>query len=421
MKITPHKGYHKTVLPNGIRIIGEEIPDYNSVTVGVFVFCGGRDEPQDQRGIAHFTEHMLFKGTKKRTALDISKTIDRTGGVINAYTDKEYTCYYVKIIKDKLEIGIELLADIFLNSIFPEEELKREKDVVLQEISMVEDTPDDLIHDLLLQSVFGKDGLGYSLLGSEDSVKSFTRDKVANFVDNYYQNDRIVIAAAGSFKWNDFLILSEKYFGDRKRSQKTFLRANEMSGENIKISKSHLYQVHTAIGFKTVSIYDNDRYPLKVLNYILGAGMSSLLFQELREKTGYAYSVYSFTHEYQDTGYLEIYYGTSPKYNSTCMNKVKEILTNFAKGEINPEEVEYAKEQIRGYSLIALDSSNARFSYNAKVELYYNDFIPIEKELENLKNVSLDDIVRVANTYLSLDKAKCAIISPVEDDENLKN
>lgn len=421
MKQNPHKGYHKKELNNGIRIIGEEIHDYNSVTVGIFVFCGGRDEPKDQLGIAHFAEHMLFKGTKTRSALDISKTIDRIGGIINAYTNKEYTCYYVKIIKDKLALGIELLADIFLDSVFPEDELEREKNVVLQEIGMVNDTPDDLVHDLLLESLFGKDGLGHSLLGTEEHVKSFSRDKISSFIENYYQNDRIVIAAAGNFTWGDFSELAEKYFGKRKKSSNAFKRESSKTGSNIKLFKSHLYQIHTTMGFKTVSIYNDDKYPLKVLNYILGAGMSSLLFQELREKSGYAYSVFSFTHEYQDTGYLEIYYGTSLKHHENCMEKVNEILTKIRSGHIPKEEVEFAKEQMRGYNLIAQDSSDARFSYNAKVELYHNEFIPLEKELERVNRVSFDDVVRVANTYLSLDKAKFAIIAPSEKNGNVKN
>jgi len=417
----PHKGYHKRNLTNGIRIIGEEIPDYNSVTVGIFVFCGGRDEPASQLGIAHFTEHMLFKGTKSRSALDISKTIDRIGGIINAYTNKEYTCYYVKIIKEKLELGLELLSDIFLNSVFPEDELEREKNVVLQEIGMVNDTPDDLVHDLVLQAIFGKDSLGHSLLGTEKHVKSFSRETVEKFVNEYYQNDRVVIAAAGNFKWAEFNELAEKFFGSRKNGNLVFNREAKKTGRDIKLSKSHLYQIHTAMGFKTVSIYDKDKYPLKVLNYILGAGMSSLLFQELREKSGYAYSVFSFTHEYQDTGYLEIYYGTSLKHHKKCMDKVAEILNKIAKGDIPKEEIGYAKEQMKGYSLIALDSSDARFSYNAKTELYYNNFIPLEKELEEVNKVTLDDVVRVANTYLPLEKAKYAIISPQEENENTKS
>lgn len=421
MKANLHKGYHKDILQNDIRIIGEEIDSYNSVTVGLFVFCGGRDEPKDQLGIAHFTEHMLFKGTKKRTSLEISKTIDRIGGIINAYTNKEYTCYYVKLVRDKIELGIELLSDIFLNSIFPEEELEREKSVVLQEIGMVNDTPDDLVHDLLLEALFGKDSIGHSLLGTEKDVKSFNAEKISKFVEDYYQNDRIVIAAAGNFKWKEFHELTEKYFGNRKKGQKTFQRDARKEGKNIKISKKHLYQIHTAMGFKTVSIYDEDKYPLNVLNYILGAGMSSLLFQELREKSGYAYSVFSFTHNYQDTGYLEIYYGTSLEHHAKCMDKVNEIIKLLLKGDIPKEDIDYAKEQIKGYTLIAQDSSDARFSYNAKVELYHNQFIPLEDELAKIYKVTLDDVVRVANKYISPEKAKFAIISPPDEKTKAKD
>jgi predicted Zn-dependent peptidase len=409
------KGYHKSVLPNGIRIIGEEISDFNSVTVGVFVFTGGRDEPADERGIAHFAEHMLFKGTGKRTSLDISKHIDRVGGILNAYTNKEYTCYYVKIVKDELPLGMELLADIFLNSILPEDELEREKQVVLQEIGMVRDTPDDLVHDLMMETLFGNNALGHSILGTEDHVNNFTRDKVFQFMDDFYLNDRIVIACAGNFQWHDFLDNAGKHFGAKKVKDKIFSeRKNKTTGENITIQKDHLYQVHTAIGFETVSIYHDDRYPLKVLNYILGGGMSSLLFQELREKTGYAYSVYSSDHNYQDTGFMEIYYGTTLNYQEQCAEKVQEILKKLSRGDITGEDIQYAKDQMRGYTLIAQDSSDAKFSYNAKVELYYNEFIPLEKELERMYRVSLDDVVEVAQKYLTYDKAKFAVITPDE-------
>lgn len=407
------KGYHKKILPNKIRVIGEEIKGFNSVTVGIFVFCGSRDEPQTDRGIAHFTEHMLFKGTEKRSSLDISKEIDAVGGIINAYTNKEYTCYYVKIIQEKIDLALDVLSDIFLNSVIKEEEIEREKKVVLQEIGMVNDTPDDVIHDLLLEALFGKDSLGFSILGTEETVKNFKREKIINFIENYYLNDRIIIAAAGNFKWDEFYDKVSYYFGGRKYKDIKFPeRNNKSEGENISLTKEHLYQINTAIGFKTVSRYDSDYYPLKVLNSILGSSMSSYLFQELREKTGYAYTVFSHTNAYQDTGYLEIYYATSPKTQNHCLDKIREILKRFTDGQIKETELNNTKEQIKGYVLLSQDSSNARFTYNAKVEMYHNEFIPLEKELEKIYKVTLDDIVRVANTYLNFDKAKIVTISP---------
>lgn len=278
---------------------------------------------------------------------------------------------------------------------------------------MVNDTPDDVIHDLLLEALFGKESLGFSILGTEETVKNFNRGKVLSFIENYYLNDRIIIASAGNFKWNDFYEKVNHYFGGRIYKDIKFpVRKNTSEGENISLTKEHLYQINTAIGFRTVSRYSEDYYPIRVLNSILGSSMSSYLFQELREKTGYAYSVFSHTQAYQDTGFLEIYYATSPKNHNYCLDKVKDILKRFSDGLIKESELDHTKEQIKGYVLLSQDSSDARFSYNAKVEMYHNEFIPLERELEKIYKVTLDDIVRVANDYIDFDKAKIVTISP---------
>lgn len=413
MTRTETKQLFKAVLPNGIRVIGEEQGGFNSLTTGIFVFTGGRDEPPAARGIAHFTEHMLFKGTHVRSSLDISREIERIGGVLNAYTDKEYTCYYSKVVKDKLGFAVELLSDIFLNSTFPQDELEKEKQVVLQELAMVNDTPDDLVHDVLSESLYGRGALGESLLGDETSIKSFSRGTLSSFMADYYRNDRIVVACAGNFKWNEFLKEVEARFAGRPSTQTSFPeRLDTGTGRSRTIRKKHLFQVHTAIGFKTCSVYDDDRYALKVLNTILGGGMSSLLFQELREKTGYAYSVYSYTHTYQDSGFLEIYFGTTPEHQDACMDAVRDILRRLRSGEVTHDDVVHAQEQVRGYSLIAQDSSDARFSYNARCELYHGRHVPFEQDVERIFKVTRDDIIDVANRYLSMDDARIARIAP---------
>lgn len=408
-----HKAYHKHVLPNGIRLIGQEITGFNSCTVGIFVFTGSRDEDPSNIGIAHFTEHMLFKGTKKRTALDISKLIDSVGGILNAYTNKEYTCYYSKVVSDKMDVAIELLADIFLNSQFPEEELEKEKDVVVQEIHMVDDTPDELVHDLLMEALYGNNGLGSSILGNEATVRSFNRERIKFFIENYYLNERIIIACAGNFNWEKFCSLSEEYFITRPTKALKFpARFSKPTPVEKTIQKEQLNQVHIAIGFPTVSIYEDDKYPLKILNYILGAGMSSLLFQELREKTGYVYSTYSSVSHYQDSGFLYIYFATTPDKKDACIDKIDNILNRLKEGKLTDDDVKNAREQIKGYTLISLDSSDARFSYNARSELYFNKYIPIEEELEKLYLLNSKNVVEIANKYLDLSKAGIASVEP---------
>ncbi|MCX7769517.1 MAG: insulinase family protein [Proteobacteria bacterium] len=408
-----HKGYHKSVLPNGIRLIGEEVPGFNSCTVGIFIFTGSRDEQPSELGIAHFTEHMLFKGTEKRTALEISKAIDNVGGILNAYTNKEYTCYYSKVVSDKLDIALDVLSDMFLNSIFLDEELQKEKEVIIQEIHMVNDTPDDLIHDLLFESLYGKRGLGSFILGTEEIVRSFDRKTIKSFVENYYLNERIVVACAGNFNWERFRDMATELFGNRGVKVTNFPeRRSQIKPSKVTVKKEHLNQVHYAIGFPTISIYDEDKYPLKILNYILGAGMSSLLFQELREMSAYVYSTYSSVNLYQDTGFLYIYFATTPEKKDLCINKIEEILHRVKSGKISEDDIKNAKEQIKGYTLISLDSSDAKFSYNARSELYYNKFMPIEEELEKLFLLNKTDIIEVANKYLDLTNAGIASVEP---------
>lgn len=408
-----HKGYHKITLPNGIRLIGEEVHGFNSCTVGIFVFTGSRDEKFNQLGIAHFTEHMLFKGTEKRTALEISKAIDNVGGILNAYTNKEYTCYYAKVVYDKMDLALEVLADMFLNSTFPEGELEKEKEVIVQEIHMVNDTPDELIHDILLESLFGKHGLGSFILGTEEIVRGFESRTIKNFVEDFYLNERIVIACAGNFKWEKFKNKAEELFGIRQVNITKFPeRKVNVSPTKIEVKKEHLNQVHVAIGFPIVSIYHEDKYPLKILNYILGTGMSSILFQELRESSGYVYSTYSSINLYQDAGILYIYFATTPEKKDLCMEKIENILNRLKSGNITDDDITNAKEQIKGYTLISLDSSDAKFSYNARSELYFNKYMPIEAELEKIFLLRKSDIVDVANKYLDLTKAGIACVEP---------
>lgn len=412
--VLKHKGYHKTILSNGIRLIGEEVSGFNSCTVGIFVFTGSRDERPNELGIAHFTEHMLFKGTEKRTSLDISKAIDNVGGILNAYTNKEYTCYYAKVVSDKMDFALEILSDMFLNSIYPQEELQKEKEVIVQEIHMVNDTPDDLVHDLLLEALYGKEGLGSFILGREETVRGLNREDIRRFVEEFYLNERIVIACAGNFEWERFRKKAEELFGVRQAKIISFPeRKTDVMPTKINVGKEHLNQVHVAIGFPAISIYDDDKYPLKLLNYILGAGMSSILFQELREISAYVYSTYSSIHLYQDTGFLYIYFATTPDKKELCMDKIENILQLLKRGNITDDDINNAKEQIKGYTLLSLDSSDARFSYNARSELYFNRYMPVEAELEKVFLLKKSDVIEIANKYLDLTKAGIACVEPV--------
>jgi predicted Zn-dependent peptidase len=385
--ITNGSGYQKTVLDNGIKVITEKIPFLKSVSIGVWVVTGSRDEQPHENGISHFIEHLLFKGTEGRTAFDIAKEIDSVGGTLNAFTGREYTCFYAKVIDKNLPLAIDLLSDIFLHSLMDPKDVEKERMVILQEIKMVEDTPDDYIHDLFNRVCWGEHPLGFPIFGTSELVQSFSRDQIYHFFKEHFQPNRIIICAAGNLQHQEVVDWIEKTFGQISKSDKVRerIRPNSISATNI--WKRELEQVHFCLGTKGLQYNHSLRFASYVLNTILGGGMSSRLFQEIRENRGLAYSVYSYLPTYIDTGLVVVYAGTN---EGSFQEVIELILKEFVRLKKEPfkgGELETAKEQLKGNLLLSLESSDNLMTRLAKNEIYFESYLPVEKILKGIDGV----------------------------------
>jgi predicted Zn-dependent peptidase len=392
---------HKTYLKSEIPVITEEMPGLASSTIGIWVKTGSRNEAPSTRGISHFIEHMLFKGTDKRSPLDIAKEIESVGGTLNAFTGKEYTCYYAKVLNKDIPKAIDLLSDIFINSKFDTNELEKECGVVLQEIKMVNDTPDDLVHDVFSAALWKGHALGSPVLGTEKTVSSFTRDMVLDYYNERYQPENIFISAAGGFSRKRIESLVAKSFGRlRNHSKQKPVSAPEAESRgSVKFIKRPLEQVHFCLGTPTVSQSHRDRYKLYLLSTMLGGGMSSRLFQEIREKRGLAYSVYSYLNLMKDIGAFVVYAGTTRKEFKLVTEL---IVKEFAKMRKGPgrDELLNAKAQLKGGMLLGLESSDSRMMKLARDEIYFGKPITVREIVKGIDAVKPAQIKALASKLL---------------------
>jgi predicted Zn-dependent peptidase len=406
--------YRKTVLDNGVKIITEKLPYFQSITIGIWVMTGSRNENKEENGISHFIEHMLFKGTEKRGASDIAKEIDSVGGILNAFTSKEYTCLYVKVLDRHLDLAIDLLLDIFLNSNFKPEEVERERGVILQEIRMVEDTPDENIQDMFNQSFFRDHPLSYPILGSIHSVRRISRRKLLScFAGSYHQPFRIIISAAGKIE-------HEKLVEKVASVLKSFTPEEITPSENsfhpsavFFIRPKKLEQVHICLGTKGLPQGHPSRYTSYVLNTILGGGMSSRLFQEIREKRGLAYTVYSYQSSYLDTGLFMIYMGVGEDSTEQAISLVIQELKRLRDEPIGDTELQAAKEQLKGNMLLASENTDNRMTRLAKSEIYFNKFITIEEVLKNIDKTTSEAVGNLAREIFQSEYLSLAVLGPV--------
>ena len=396
--------FAKTVLDNGIRVVSHELPDHRSVSVGIWVENGSRHESAAQNGISHFIEHLLFKGTERRTAAQIAEEMDAVGGVINAFTSKEQTCYYAKVLDEDLPLAIDLLTDIFLHSAFDAEEIERERSVILQEISQSEDTPDDYVHDLFSLDFFNDHPIARPICGREATVNSFKRQDFVEFFKNRYQPRRVLVAAAGNFRHDALVKEMAARLGSVGAAQQgqTQLaldgeRKPEM-GSGVYPHTKELEQAHLCLGMAGVAQNDPQRYPAYVLNTMLGGGMSSRLFQEIREKRGKAYSVYSFSSSYKDVGYLGVYAGTSVESTEEVVELILKELKKLAAGEIKDDELKRTQGQLVGSMMLGLESSDSWMSHIARNEIYHGRAVATDEICQRIRAVSRDDVVALADS-----------------------
>jgi len=395
--VTKHK------LDNGLTLLLEPIEGVVSVSVGLWIKSGSRDEREDQYGYAHFVEHMLYKGTDKYTAKDIATIIDRAGGQQNAATNKEYTCFYINIISDYLELAVQILSDMFYNSIIDNEELNREKNVIMEEIRMYEDAPDELIHDLFIENMFTGHPLSHSILGTPDSIKGTTRDKLVDFYSRHYINSNAVFVIAGNIDEKRAEELVNKYFS--KKNGKDIVNSSNNSTFKNRLFNKHvqkdLEQIHFCLGTEGIKRYDDDRWALYILSTILGGSMSSRLYQNIREKEGLSYSIYSFHSSFTDNGIFGIYCATSPgnykRALSLIINECREILNN----SITDDEFQDTKTYIIGNLALSMESVEIRMGQLAKNELVYNRYFSFDDIVNNINNISHDDFRHVAQRLFS--------------------
>lgn len=386
-----------TKLDNGLRIITEQVRDVDSVALSIRVGVGSRAESASQNGISHFLEHMAFKGTKTRTAFEIAKAFDDIGGVFNACTGRESTTYYAKVLKKDIKTGIDILIDILMNSTFPEDELEREKGVVIQEIFQTNDSPSDIIFDKYFEAAYKDQPFGRSILGTQDTVKSFTREDLNNYINEHYFGENMLFTVAGNVEHEEVTkdFLSKIHSKELKKKQS----ASYIGGEYLENRK--LDQVHLLIGLPSVSRHDDRYHTFKVLNSILGSGMSSRLFQEVREKQGLAYSVYSFNSSYADTGILSIFAGTDSSNLDKLLKSITTELKKLSTDDLKEEEVNRVKERIKSQILMSRESVGSRAEALGHYYGNYNKYISKNELIEKISAVTATDVKKAAEELLS--------------------
>lgn len=396
---------------NGLRIILEPIQAVRSVTIGIWVLTGSRNENKSNNGISHFIEHMLFKGTKKRSAKEIAEAFDSIGGEINAFTSKEYTCYYAKVLDTHKELALEILADMFFESVFDEEEMEKEKKVVLEEIKMDEETPDDIVHDLLSVATYGDHPLGYSILGTEETLNSFTPEDLREYIKERYTPGNVVVSIAGNTS-EEFMVEVEKKFdySFSESQTKNFYTAPAFLNNRLERRKE-TEQAHLCIGYEGLGINDEDLYSIILVNNILGGSMSSRLFQEVREERGLAYSVYSYHSSFLDNGLLTIYAGTSVDQLDFLKETIASTTDKFFTEGLTEKELINNKEQLKGNLVLSLESTNSRMSRNARNELLLNNHRSLDEMIEEIDKISIQSTDRIMKR-MSRTPFSSALISP---------
>ena len=403
--------YRKTTLPNGIRIVTEEIPHVKSASFGVWLGVGSRDETPANNGISHFIEHMCFKGTKNRSVQQIARSLESVGGYLNAFTTKEHTCYYARVLDEDSELAIDVLSDLVQNPKFPAGELEKEKQVVIEEIKSLEDDPDDLIHDFFEEDVYSGHPLGLSVIGTAENVLKFTRDQLNEYVSNHYHPAAMVIAGAGNIKHEKIVEYVARYFTGVKKSVLQSPGAKlPPRARNIVHYERPIQQAHICTGTLAFSVHSKKRFAALALNTLLGDGMSSRLFQNVREKYGFAYSVYSFLNFMSDSGTFGMYIATDNKHIDKCLHLLFGELDRLKRKPVKSAELQRTKAQLKGNTMLGLESTSNRMMRLGTGELYFESFMEMDEILARVDAVSIDDLVEVAELLFDENKFSTIVI-----------
>ncbi len=404
--------YHKTVLENGLRIVSEGLDHLKSVSLGIWVNAGSRDEEAEQNGILHFIEHMLFKGTSSRSTLQIAKELDSIGGMSNAFTAKENTCFHARVLGKHFERLADILSDIFLNSLFDPRELERERQVVLQEISMVEDSPDENVHVLLSCGFWENHPLGMSILGTEETVKGIGEKTITRYLERCYGPENVIIAGAGNIRHEDLVSYLRPLFEDLKPGGVKKNRVAPRSHAGIFCKEKEHEQVHLCLGAEAPSMKDDRRFGCALFNIILGGNMSSRLFQKIREERGLAYNVYSFHSTYCDAGMFGVYLATDTTNINPALAVIHHEIRKIRKGDLSSDDLAAAKEHLEGGIYLSSESPDNRMMRMAKNEMVYERYVSYDELVARIQQVSIEEVVAIAGDVFDNGNVFLATLGP---------
>ncbi len=407
----------KTVLGNGVRILTKKMPFARSVSMGVWVDIGARDEAPSQNGLSHMIEHMIFKGTAKRSAYQIAKEFDAIGGQTNAFTSFESTCYHARVMDSHLEKMVDILSDIFLNSVFDENEVEKERPVIFQEISMVEDNPEEYVHILTSNNYWGDNSLGRSILGTRENIIRFDATMIKEFFYRYYQPNHIIISAAGNISHQHFVELVGPAFESTKPGNGLPKRITPEGHPRISLNSKDLEQVHICLSTKGISIADPRRYAFSLLNTIFGGNMSSRLFQNIRERRGLAYAVYSFVSSFVDTGLFGAYVALQPDKAYEATQLILDDMHKMKTKKVDPNELNDAKDYSKGNLLLASESIDNQMVRLAQNEINFGYHIPLQDILEKIDSVTQEDILHLAEILFQKNQLALTTLGPLTSEK----
>lgn len=410
---------NKYTLDNGVRILAEKIDHVKSASIGIWVKVGSNNENEETNGLSHFIEHMLFKGTKNRKANEIAEEIDSLGGQINAFTSKECTCFYVKVLDENINEAIDILSDMFFNSLFEEDEIKKEISVVIEEIKMYEDSPEDLVHDKMSEIIFKNSSMAYNILGTEENIKTFDKEKILKYMKKHYSPKNTVVSIAGNFDEENFVQLVKDKFETWNNTENRVEYTNSEYKKDVFGIHKDLEQLHMCIGNRTLGRHDKNHYPLLILNNIFGGTMSSRIFQEVREKRGLVYSIYSYISAYKHSGIFSIYAAMSYE---EAENALSTILKEMVSMKKNITELEFlrAKQQIKGNYILSLENTSSRMSAMGRRELMYDEIKYPEEIVDKINSVKFDDVIKVADELFDIKSLSVTFVGNLEKYNNLE-
>ena len=414
-KASKARDIERATLPNGIRVITEHVPHVRSVSVGVWIGTGSREEAPHETGISHFIEHMVFKGTKNRSAEQIARSVDSIGGGLDAFTSKELVSYNVKVLDEHLPQAFDVVADLVHNPLFLKEDIEKEKGVILEELKMEVDNPEYLIHEIFSSNFWKGHSLGRPILGTKQTIRAFDRDHIERYYQQYYTPSNILVTAAGNLDHRRLAELSEDHFGDlRPRRIPALEKPPQPHAPLVFRNKNSLEQVHVYLGVPSIPMPHESRFASYILNAILGGGMSSRLFQNIREKQGLAYTVYSELTMYRDAGCMLIYAGTSLRSAGKVVESIVHELRNLVDHKVTEEEMRRAKDHIKGSFVLGLESTSSRMGNLARQELYFKRFFTLDEMLERIEIVTADEVQELAEQFFDPRTIAVAMLGRLE-------